>query len=856
MDSLQQYLKHSSLVNGEYTHVSLGRNKGSWYIEDTENFLKAYSSVFLKKQLCIAEKPNDFIPLIADIDLKIKEDEGLDFVTQKQQLYGLPDVEKVISIFHKVIKIHVNRQPCGYQKFALTTKQLWCMLLEKPPYVKDGYYKNGFHLHFPHLFISKQDSKVLTESVQSYLEPINNFDKNYLDIVSSKCWLLYGSSKEESLEPYRISTIYNQDLKSISLQACFASEVSDLRSITETDLPKLLSICSINQSDKIFSLKKNVFETPSSTRLLEEFKNYSTDLTFVKKIVTCIDLKRADDYQEWAKIGQALFNTDETEQSLNIWKDFSSQSEKYDEAICESYWIDFGKRAKRENCITLGSLIFMAKQDNLNLFLELIKKVNINYIPTTDSKIIDEFLKHNTSSYICGLQGWFRFNGTIWRYIENIGSYIRKDFVSFSELYSNELKKIQEDDEDDEEEKNKSNTTKAVKSLNKKCENYSSQNNLIKMLSDYLWIENLNSLLNSKPNLIAFKNGIYDLDTFTFRIGKKDDYISKSLNVNYNTHLTMDSEEVKNLEKFLIKIFPDPEIYNYFMMQVSEAFYGGNRDKIIMIWTGKGNNGKSVIQSLFEKMFSKLAIKLPASAILGLPKAGGCLPEISRVEGGIRWVVIDELEADAKLKAGILKLLSGNDTLYARDILQKGKDMIEITPFFNLILICNTIPKIYNGEKATFNRIRVIPFESKFRDDIDKDLPESYMFKEDKNMSSKLGTYVEVFAWYLIEKLKEKVTLPELTIPLKVNEATTKYKSQCDVIALFISEHFNYNPQDKSYIKVSFYYKQFREWYRTEYSTNSIFSNQDFSTLFIEHANGDEKSGTVQGYSVKELFEE
>ncbi len=57
--------------------------------------------------------------------------------------------------------------------------------------------------------------------------------------------------------------------------------------------------------------------------------------------------------------------------------------------------------------------------------------------------------------------------------------------------------------------------------------------------------------------------------------------------------------------------------------------------------------------------------------------------------------VVDEFAPDETVNAGVIKNLTGGiDNLYARDIQQKGKDVIDIDPFFKLIFICNTIPNI------------------------------------------------------------------------------------------------------------------------------------------------------------------
>jgi P4 family phage/plasmid primase-like protien len=422
------------------------------------------------------------------------------------------------------------------------------------------------------------------------------------------------------------------------------------------------------------------------------------------------------------------------------------------------------------------------------------------------------------------------------------------------------LKHVEDDDDDveDEDRKRKKISLDRLDKLIKKLENYSPQTNLIKLISNYTCIKRLDAKLDSNRFLISFKNGTYDLKNHTFRKGSPDDFLSKTLNVNYNEELTFDDDRVLNILSFLKKIFPDPKLLEYFLLQISEVFYGGNRDKIIMVWTGKGNNGKTVLQSLFEKTFASLAIKIPASAVTSETKAGGCFPELARLEGGIRWAVIDEFEKDVPLNAGKLKLLSGNDSLYARDCFEKGKKLREIKPFFNLILICNTIPKVKNGDKAFFKRLKVIPFESEFRDDIHEDHPDKLQFMEDTNISFKIEEDVdfsEAFIWYLIEMYKIKSSPGfKIKIPLKVNEATTKYKAQCDTIASFIKESFDVD--EESIIKVSEYYHYFRLWYTHEYSTTKgMVTNSEFCQLFIENTNGDEKTGRVKGYRYKEYDE-
>ncbi len=52
------------------------------------------------------------------------------------------------------------------------------------------------------------------------------------------------------------------------------------------------------------------------------------------------------------------------------------------------------------------------------------------------------------------------------------------------------------------------------------------------------------------------------------------------------------------------------------MLENCEMYIGGNRDKILQIWTGEGDNGKSVTNKIIENKFGKLSVKFPKEWLL------------------------------------------------------------------------------------------------------------------------------------------------------------------------------------------------------------------------------------------------
>ena len=238
--------------------------------------------------------------------------------------------------------------------------------------------------------------------------------------------------------------------------------------------------------------------------------------------------------------------------------------------------------------------------------------------------------------------------------------------------------------------------------------------NVMKESMEVFYDAKFNKKIDANPWLIGFQNGVYDLKTNIFRDGNPSDYISMKMAVEYDEMMCETDACVCEVYDFLAKIFPDKSIRKYFLDISSDIFVGGNQNKIIQFWSGEGDNGKSITQILFEKMLGDYSIKLPTSLITGKrTQSSAACPELVRAGNGVRWVVLQEPDQKDFLNIGILKELSGNDTFYARGLYKKGK---EITPMFTIAVICNNPPKAH-GDKAFWNRLRIIPFESTFCDD-------------------------------------------------------------------------------------------------------------------------------------------
>jgi len=853
MNSINTLLKNHYVEGAFHTHVSLVQPKGKFSFSklnnDFENFWDVYCDTIKEptKILGVAEKPNHYLPVLVDIDLKIKDDNS---VIYGEHLYTREQCQEIINIYQSVLrKIVSNCQDSN----------LLCVLLEKPIYYIPGetydYAKNGFHLHFPNLFLSKVDQEIhLLPRVKEIVKNRDvfknlGFEDSSSVIDNAVCnnhWLLYGSRKSEDMKPYLVSRIIDSEGKELSLEQAFGDykiydsdeNELDISGRVEEYLPRILSIIPFGRetheirANLELPIKEriNSFSTKKKCTNTYKSENQNELLRQASEILPLLADWRSKDYSEWIRVGWILYNIGNgSEEALELWLKFSSRcEEKYDEAYCICEW---SKMVKKQ--LTLGTLLYYAKIDSPENYkkykdAERNKKDFMDGSHNCVAKLLYEYYGY---SFVCASISnkiWYQFNGVNWEEIED-GNFLREK-ISLKEgpiikYYRDKmLECVQCMGTDDKAEKNMYETK--MKQITRIMGNLKSapyKNNIMREAMEVFYDRNFRQLLDKNKYLVAFKNGVYNLQDNIFRAGIPEDYISKCLPIEYKTY-EESSEDIQNVKKFLQQVFPDSSIRRYFLDTYSDIFVGGNTQKKVYLWTGEGDNGKSITQSFFDKMLGELAIKFNTQYFTGKKvSTGSANPELARAAPPVRHVTMEEPDADEQLNIGELKKLSGGDTYWARDLFERGKSAREVEPMFTLTFICNKLPKLKYSDKATWNRLRVIPFESTFVEH-EQPCPETLeeqilekKFPMDKTFSNKIPGMVCAFAWYLLE-WRKKITIR--LEPEKVREATEIYRKQNDIYRQFIEETIV--EDSNSSISLTEIYIEFKEWYREGWTNTTV----------------------------------
>lgn len=852
--TLNEFLREMKAPNDPtHTHVSMGNPRGVYaFGSKMKDFWAIYTnSLSEKKPMYLAENPGKETPILVDVDLRVKKS----LLTQEDELrphlYTDEQVKEVVNAYQKAIDEVVDFDNVAKSK---RDAAYTCVLLEKKPYEIeiDGekYIKNGFHIHFPKLFLDKKVQEVYI--IPKVKEHVNGlFDnigaKDFIDTNTINVhWLLYGSKKQNN-SPYIATKCFLKNASPVTLEEGLSDYVCNkypgessediaCNGNVERMLPRILSIFLYDRADKYFYNPKpsvttplmNIFKMEKTKRKQYDNDSIEKQLEEAQQLIGMMNASRADDRSTWLRVGYCLWQIcGGDDDGFSLWLEFSEQSEKFKESECLSFWYKM-----RHNNYTIGTLKYYAKQDSPDKYAEMIdKKIHHLVIEAVNGchNDVAEILKNEYGNeFVCtsiSKKEWYQFKDHIWKPVDK-GTKLRERISDDNGIIIKQLRDICGTLKEDSKKNEKQ--LKKVGDLIRQCKATPFKNHVMIESQEKFYNGDFYNFLNKNPYLVAFKNGVYDFENDIFRDGNPEDYISVAIPIEYMDYCSVDHPDVVEVDDYFCKVFPDREVRDYFLDQACHVFVGGNHNKVILFWTGEGNNGKTVTQTLFEKMLGKLAIKFSTSLLTGKKaNLGSANPEMARAGNGVRWAVMDEPNADEMISSGTLKALTGNDSYWARDLFQTGRETVETQPMFKLHMICNKLPIIKDADKATWNRIRVIPFESTFK--IESECPydfeqqiEQKVFPMDKNFSDKIPKMTQPLAWYLVQRWRTIRNL-EPVEPEKVKVATDTYRRENDIYKQF--EQQCVFTKSESKLTPATLYSHFKDWFKEE-CPNHIIPNR------------------------------
>jgi len=346
--------------------------------------------------------------------------------------------------------------------------------------------------------------------------------------------------------------------------------------------------------------------------------------------------------------------------------------------------------------------------------------------------------------------------------------------------------------------------TKVVASLNTTAFSKGAMEKLKSLASDTKFVEKL----DVNPRLLGFDDGVYELETGTFRPMLPADMVSKSVGYCFPSDETVATYRPL-VDKILDDIFEDPGMKNYVLRLYGEQLDGRMRMELILILTGRGGNGKGILADLLKMALGEAASdasggyfrEVPAALWTQTEKNPEAANPVMLALKGTRMVMAQEPEVagESKLQVGNLKSYSGNGTRTVRALYG---DPITFKPTGSLSFQCNEIPSLSRMDGGIQRRLRVVPFKFLFKmsqEDIDADNSGAVCKLGDPNLKGRIALdpgFGQAFLMMLLDSYAANKDANDIPQPGEAAAATSRYITENSKVGVWLDEFYNRTGND------------------------------------------------------------
>jgi P4 family phage/plasmid primase-like protien len=330
--------------------------------------------------------------------------------------------------------------------------------------------------------------------------------------------------------------------------------------------------------------------------------------------------------------------------------------------------------------------------------------------------------------------------------------------------------------------------------------------------------DNIIDLLDSKPFLVGFNNGVYDFTEMIFRDGKPGDYIMSTCKYDY----VRNKKQNEKLMKFLTDIQPNPDNLRYLITFLSTCLIGINILELFTVFTGdKGRNGKSKLIELIKytlgDYFASASCKLLTNPRPDSTSPDPLLYKLYKK----RFLAVSEPEKKDKLNSGFIKFISGNDSMYIRKC--HSNDEMEFKANFVTVLVCNDIPDVDEIDNAFSKRLRCVNFPTEFT----KNPVKANEKLINEKLSLELPEWKQDFMILLINACNDFIKNDNNLIPTPgILEWNEQYNEKTDNYLSYLNECTEFC--DKVNMHTSTLYENFKKWFKINFPNEKIPNNKIF----------------------------
>jgi len=868
---------HRVNERGEVSFTGMGTVKGKIFVKDDEyptflDLLHDYLFEQNKRPLNLVEqrRPDLLTPILIDLDFKYNAGQSLHRTFDLTHIHSfIRTYTENITHFYKLdknLRFFITWRPAPYEEKKTNS-------LNRS--IKDGVHIHcpDLVLHSEHQQVLRHRSLELENLTKTFNNTgYINAEKDIFDeaIVKKNGWFFYGESKpdihaytlasvyvynpktnifeEESIDNYNsrqlleiLSINYNLNIDSISFREDTHNEWKERhdyctgnRRVTEHSAPINVPIISVTTNNIHVQLEKDKKD-------------------IIKRLaVECLSGERASGFQSWIEVGWCLHNIDPSEEMFQTWMEFSQKSPKAGQNNTSQLLRDWNRgwgRSIYDKCFTQRSLHMWAKEDNPEKYKEIMKESFINFVErdvdTTHTHIARLMKRMYENTYCAAVDAkkvdWYYFNSICWKKLPQGIELRNKLTTEVAQVIADSRTKLRERIlaiGDDQKTSWENERLKILFNVERSLYTSGFKDSVMKDCIGLFYEEDFAHKLNSNQYLVGFNNGIIDLhairtnaageneyyvnfrkaepnDFVTFMAGR---YVTKNCDpIDYVEYNPLDYEQAPihaEIDDFMTKVFPKPELRKYMWRKLASCLEGANKEQTYETWIGVGGNGKSKLVDLMSMALGDYASSLQSTALTRKrPDSGAANPDIMAIRNK-RFIYMAEPDDREPLNTSRMKQFTGEDDVEARGLFE---DQTKFKISGKIFMLCNAFPAINTMDRGTWRRVRAIPFESKFVDPtVEEPSPESNIYPRDNQLDAKLTRWRTLFMSRLVHIYKTEYLPYGLgAIPSIVTQESNKYQESFDSVAKFMNARIREIPKGGYESNIKDIFRVYKNWYES-----------------------------------------
>jgi phage/plasmid-associated DNA primase len=524
----------------------------------------------------------------------------------------------------------------------------------------------------------------------------------------------------------------------------------------------------------------------------------------IKELLNGLKPSRYENYSEWINIYCIFINEN---LNMKLFDKFSQKSSKYNKNENQKLL----KNIKKCEGLKLATLYYYLKEDNIDLFNKLQKTRRdfwfmLNNLNQSDlsklyySLVPNKYVRSN-------ITGWYEYNNyNVLVHRRETPSSLLNDISNKLQNYIIEQRNLLLPSDDKYSEKI-SKITHAYNNLGQAT--YTE--GIIKYLKSLYLIDELDDLLDSKNEYLAFTDYLYDIKKKCFRSIEPNDYIS--LTTKYKAPIKIDKEgnitakhsiiHKTQIDKFINSIFENNDLEEYYKIITGLSLFT-NKLQSLYIHVGSGGNGKGLLTTILRLCLGDYFITADNTFLTTTYKSGAPNNTLYNCKSK-RYLLIaepDDGSNDCKFNIDFIKNMSGGDMITARAVY--GKNNLSYIPQFSANVQSNNIPKLGKLDKGIVRRVKIIPYKLSFVDNPKLENERQINYKLSDEFQEQ--DYINEFILMLIEKAQEyynKDYSKDIKTPSIVFNETNDYINDNNPLKDWLSKNIEITNNSKDRIKTS-----------------------------------------------------